>query len=52
MESESLTLPDLLMLGAVVGLFGSVAGLAFAGWVRFGDAIVLALSEQGLSFCF
>lgn len=41
----------LLPLLALSMLALSIVGLAFAGWIRFGDAILLTFSQTGVMFC-
>lgn len=42
----------LLPFVALSALALAVAALAFTGWLHFGDAIILSLSETGLAYCF
>ncbi|WP_179145224.1 hypothetical protein [Rhizobium sp. RU36D] len=37
---------------ALSALAVAAAAMAFTGWLHFGDAIILSLSETGLAYCF
>ncbi|MHB0953734.1 MAG: hypothetical protein ACYC10_17670 [Allorhizobium sp.] len=41
----------ILLFSAVAGLCAVAIGAAFAGWLKYESAIVLTLSESGLSSC-
>ncbi|MNL86324.1 hypothetical protein D3C87_2149840 [compost metagenome] len=51
MDSLAARSSQLLPIVALTALGLALTALTFAGWLHFGDAIVLSLSESGLAFC-
>ncbi|MCL6708567.1 hypothetical protein M8R20_16360 [Pseudomonas sp. R2.Fl] len=52
MEDMQREIPHMALWALLVVAFGAASGVAFAGWLRFGSDIALALGETGLSLCF
>jgi hypothetical protein len=53
MKSAAAKFPSTGMkLGLVIAVLASVTGVAFAAWVESGAAILMAMAETGLSWCF
>ncbi len=48
-HATSYQLPALALAGL---LFAAFCGAAFYGWMLYGSSMLLALGENGLSWCF
>ncbi|MBO3760827.1 hypothetical protein J5J10_05410 [Ciceribacter sp. L1K23] len=51
MTTATAETPRTMTVVALLLALGAVSGLVFAGWMRFGADILLAFSQNGLSWC-
>ncbi|MGF0538558.1 hypothetical protein ACQQ2Q_11225 [Agrobacterium sp. ES01] len=52
MSDITLRISPIVFWLALAGLLSALAAVVFAGWLKYGAAIVLTYAENGLSLCF